>query len=229
MLRDLIEEASSWDPEPKPASLRWASTYDSEEKSDMNLGTTSGCYTFPFEHTFKILGCALNRQGKTYDAVEERMQSANRAFWKNILINKSIDVPWKIVSKTGGPRLCSLCLWEWKLVVDHTNDGKDQRMGNQDSETLVPFQKTWRWNVGGLPYKNVRYGQKDLDTDGLAFFYEKIAESVWWAMGWVCDEKSNAWLLHSEKSFSGDVRDVGITFWTRMMKKNSENHTRWKH
>ena len=27
------------------------------------------------------------------------------------------------------------------LVVDHTDDGKDQRMGNQDN-TIVPFQKT---------------------------------------------------------------------------------------
>ena len=32
--------------------------------------------------SFKILGCAMNRQGKTYDAVEERMQSANKAFWE---------------------------------------------------------------------------------------------------------------------------------------------------
>ena len=32
MQRDLIEEASRWDVEPKPASLWWTSTYDSEEK-----------------------------------------------------------------------------------------------------------------------------------------------------------------------------------------------------
>ena len=38
----------------------------------MNLGTTSGCYTFPFQENFKILGCA----------VEERMQSANKALKK---------------------------------------------------------------------------------------------------------------------------------------------------
>ena len=69
MLRDLIEEASIWDLEPKPASLWWTSTNDSEEKCDMSLGTTKGCYTLPFEEKFKIFGCAMNRQGKTYDAV----------------------------------------------------------------------------------------------------------------------------------------------------------------
>ena len=26
--------------------------------------------------------------------------------------------------------------------MDRTNDGKDQRMGNQDNDTLVPFQMT---------------------------------------------------------------------------------------
>ena len=55
-LRDLDEEASRRDLEPKPASLWWTSTYDSEEKSDVNLGTTSGCYTYPFEEKTKILG-----------------------------------------------------------------------------------------------------------------------------------------------------------------------------
>ena len=80
MLRDLIEEASRWDPVPKPASLWWTSTYDSEEMVDMNLGTTPGCYKFHFEEKFKILGYALNRQGKSHDAIEERMQSAKKAF-----------------------------------------------------------------------------------------------------------------------------------------------------
>ena len=49
-----------------------------------------------FEDEFKILGCAMNRQGKTCDAVEERMQSASEAFWKDIMTYKSKDVPWKV-------------------------------------------------------------------------------------------------------------------------------------
>ena len=87
MLRDLIEEASRWDLVPKPASQWWTSTYDAEEKSDIVFfGASKGCYKFPFDDTFKMLGCARNRQRKTCDAVEERMRSANKAFWKDIVI-----------------------------------------------------------------------------------------------------------------------------------------------
>ena len=86
MLRVLIEEASRWDLVPKPASLWWTSTYDAEEKVDIFWGTTAGCHKFPFEEKFKVLGCAMNRQGKWHDAIEERMQSANKAFWMDILI-----------------------------------------------------------------------------------------------------------------------------------------------
>ena len=81
MLKDLIEEAAKVDLEPKPASLWW-SIYASEEKEDVILGTSKCCFKFPCEDEFKILGCMKNRQGKTCGAVEERMQSANRAFGK---------------------------------------------------------------------------------------------------------------------------------------------------
>ena len=35
----------------------------------------------------------MNRQEKTCDAVEERMQPANKAFWRDIKIYKSKEVP----------------------------------------------------------------------------------------------------------------------------------------
>ena len=38
----------------------------------------------------------MNRQGKAHDAIEERVQSANKAFWKDILKDKSKDIPWNI-------------------------------------------------------------------------------------------------------------------------------------
>ena len=42
------------------------------------------------------MGCATNRQGQSHDAIEERMQRANEAFWKDVLTHKSKDVPWKV-------------------------------------------------------------------------------------------------------------------------------------
>ena len=56
MLRVLIEEASRWDLEPKPASLWWTSTHDAEEKVDMILGTTAGCHKFTFRREVQDSG-----------------------------------------------------------------------------------------------------------------------------------------------------------------------------
>ena len=96
ILRDLIEEAETWDVAPKPASLWWTSTYEEEERSEVRFATTGLMNKFPYEEKFKILGCAMNRQGTTLDAIEERMQSANKANWRDILVYRSKDVPWRI-------------------------------------------------------------------------------------------------------------------------------------
>ena len=63
---DLIQEAEKWDLAPKPASLWWTSTYDSEEKIDLSVSKT-GRHRFPFEENLRILGCTMNRQGKTHE------------------------------------------------------------------------------------------------------------------------------------------------------------------
>ena len=141
-MRGLIAEASKLDLEPKPASLWWTSTYASEEKIDMNLGTTTGCYTFPFEDTFKILGCAMNRQGKTCDAVEERMQSANKAFWKDIVIFKSKDAPWKM---------------------------KCQSLVDQVYAVFAFRSENWSWTEQTMEKSKMQHGQEDMGTDGIAF------------------------------------------------------------
>ena len=61
MLRDSIEEAEKWDLGPKNASLWWTSTYEPEESSDLSIDTKSG-------------------------AIEERMQAANKAWWRDVNI-----------------------------------------------------------------------------------------------------------------------------------------------
>ena len=96
MQRDLIEAAEKWDVAPKPASLWWTSTYEEEERSEVPIPTNQMMYKFPSEEKFKILRCAMNRQGTTLDAIEERMQSCNKANWRDILVYRSKDVPWRI-------------------------------------------------------------------------------------------------------------------------------------
>ena len=58
MLRDLMEEAEKWDLAPK------RSTHEPEERSDLSMPTPSrDVAEFPLKKHFKILGCAVNRQG----------------------------------------------------------------------------------------------------------------------------------------------------------------------
>ena len=85
-LRDLIQEAEKWDLAPKPASLWWTSTYDSEEVIVLSINTKTGRHRFTFEEEFKILGCTAKRQGKTHDCLEEKMQSADTAWWRDVKV-----------------------------------------------------------------------------------------------------------------------------------------------
>ena len=173
MPRDLIEEASRWDLVPKPACLWWPSTYGSEEKVDMILSTTSRCHKFPFEEKFKIQGYALNRQGKSQDSIEERMQSANNAFWQDILKNSSKDVPWKC-----------------QRLADHVY-------------AVFAFGVPTLDKINGLSSKNAQcnVARKAWIQMGLPFLYEVIAESMWRATGWACDEKSIAVIDTLEKVY----------------------------
>ena len=38
----------------------------------------------------------MNTKGKSLDAIEDRVQSVNKAFCKDILVCRSKDVPWRI-------------------------------------------------------------------------------------------------------------------------------------
>ena len=109
----------------------------------------------------------MNRQGKMCDAVEERMQSAHKAFWTDILIHKDKDVPWKIKCQRLVDHVYAVFTFG-RTGHGHAADGKDQRMGNQNNDAIVPFQKTRK--VGRVPYKNVYYGQENMVEDGPALF-----------------------------------------------------------
>ena len=180
MVKDHIEEAAKVDLELQPASLWWTSTYASEEKEEMILGTSTGCYKFPFEDEFRILGCVMNRQGKTCDAVEERMQSANNAFWEDIKKNKSKDVSWRIkchrlvdhvyaVFSFGSETwlwtqqtLEKVQRWETKMMT------KLFRLKRQKEETRVEYQTRT-----SIMARKIWVQMK------LPFLCEQIAESMW--------------------------------------------------
>ena len=137
MLQDLIEKVGMWDLVPEPASHWWTSTFEPEESSDLSIDTKS------FEEKFQILGCTMNRQGKTHDAIEERMQFANRAYWKDFLVYKSKDIPWMIKCRRLVDHVFAVFSFgNDKLVLDNKDPRKDQGVGVQDNAPSVPLHKT---------------------------------------------------------------------------------------
>ena len=68
MLRDLFEEEEKWD--LSPASLRWTSTCEEEERFEVLIVSNGLMYNFTCVEKFKIVGCAMNREGKTLDAID---------------------------------------------------------------------------------------------------------------------------------------------------------------
>ena len=187
MLRDLIKEASRWDLVPKPASLWWTSTYDAEEKVDMILGTTAGCHKFPLRRKFKILGCAVNWQGKSQEAIEERMQSANKAFWKDILIFKSKDVSWKVKCRRLDDHV-------YPVFAFGSENWSKTKLTLERIKTMLRLFRFKRHEETWLNYhtRTCNMARKIWIKMGLPFLFEKIAESMWRAIRWACDEKSNA-------------------------------------
>ena len=88
--------------------------------------------------------------------------------------------------------------------------------------------KAKRRDVGRLPYKNVQYGQEDMGADGPALWMkrlQKVCGGPW--DGFVI--KSNAVIYSLKKVYKWRSTRWWHSLQTRMMKNDSENHTRWKH
>ena len=65
---------------------------------------------------------------------------------------------------------------------------------------------------------------------GLLFLYEKIAESMWRAMVWVCDEKKvNAVIFYLKKVYKWRSTRWRQSLHARMMKEDLVSRTRWTH
>ena len=61
------------------------------------------------------------------------------------------------------------------------------------------------------------------------FLYEKVAESMWRAMGWACNEKESAVIETLKKVYRWRSTRWWYAPHTKMMKEDAENGTRWKH
>ena len=97
-----------WDLAPKRASLWWTSTYDSEEKIDLSIFYQNRTTQILYLRNFKILGCTMIRQGKTHECLEERMQTANKVWWKDVKSCRRKGVPWRVKCRSMVDHLYSV-------------------------------------------------------------------------------------------------------------------------
>ena len=123
ILEELVEEARRWDMQPEPGCLLWTSTNADEKSEDMIIRTAAGENRLLFLTKFRILAHCFNCEGKMQDRVEERMQCANKAWWRDVKIYRSKDVPWRVKQSDG-----------------HGMRGK-QNCGTDDFDTRVRMEK----------------------------------------------------------------------------------------
>ena len=64
---------------------------------------------------------------------------------------------------------------------------------------------------------------------GLALLFEIIAESMWRALGWVCDLRHNAVIVSLKQVFRWRSSQWWHATHTEGMRDDQMNHTRWKH
>ena len=154
MMKGSIEEAE-W----------WTSTYASEMTEDITIYTRTGRHIIPFDTGDKILDYSFNQAGKTQDCVEERMQNANKAWWRSAMICRSKDVPWRVKCRSiCGTRPQCILLWEREPVLESSHFGQNYGMGNRPGGVcLAPKRKKariWQNTTQGLRGLQERFGQR---------------------------------------------------------------------
>ena len=93
MMKGLIEEAETWDLEPKPASLWWTSSYTSEEKKSLAIETTTGHHRTPFEEHFLDSWCLLASSEEDARSRGREDATCKHGMGGDVKIYTSKDVP----------------------------------------------------------------------------------------------------------------------------------------
>ena len=172
----------------------------------------------------------MKRQGKSRDAVEERMQSASKAFWKDILIYKSKDVPWKVKCQRLVDHVCAVFAFgsenlPWTIQALEKIKGWETKTMSRLFRIKRHKEETWV----GYHTRTCNMARKVWIQMGWPFLYEVIAESMWRTVGWAYDERSNAVINTLKKVYRWRSTRWWHSLQTEMMERDSANHTKWKH
>ena len=80
------------------------------------IRTKTGLHRLPFEKV-KILEYIFNQSGIMQDSLEERMQGANNAWWRDVKIYRSKDAPWRIDAEECWTRSTAHFVLEAHIVL----------------------------------------------------------------------------------------------------------------
>ena len=130
------------------------------------------------------------------------MQSANKALWKDIMVFRSKDVPWRdergIWWTTCIPSSLSGENWSWTI---HTMD-RIKRWETKMMMRLFRFKRRTDEPWVEFHTRCCKTVRKIWIQIGLPFLHDKIAESMWRAMGWYV------------------IGETARTYWDRCTRKN---------
>ena len=98
------------------------------------------------------------------------MQSANKAFWKDILIHKCKHVPWKVKCQRLVDHVHAVFAFGsedllWTIETMERNKVWETKTMLRLFRFKRHKEETW---VNNQSHKNVQYGQEDMGTDGLS-------------------------------------------------------------
>ena len=130
------------------------------------------------------------------------------AWWRDFKIYRSKDVPWSVKCKRMVEHVSSVfCFgsenWSWSRATLERIVGWETK----GDETCISIQKMKKQRCGQtIAQKNeeeeemwadyctiaARFARKMWTQMKLPFLSEVIAENMWRAMGWVCDQRQNA-------------------------------------
>ena len=83
----------------------------SKSVMEVTIRTRTGMHTLPSEKKLEILEYTFNQA--------RRLQSANKAWWRDVKIHRSKDVPWRKKRRRMLEHVyCVFCFWERKLVLE---------------------------------------------------------------------------------------------------------------
>ena len=155
------------------------------------------------------------------------MQSA---CWRDIVVYRSKDVPWRIKCRRLVDHVYSVFsfgseAWSWTFQTMDRIKRWQTKMMMRLFRSKRGKDETW---VEYHP-RCCKATRKIWIQMGLPFRFETIAESMWRAMGWVCDQRPNAVTDFLKQANNWRSSQWWHAIHAEGMEDDPMNHTRWKH